>query len=65
MTEDKHVLSILVDNRSNRPSDFHAAIAATATGTVEEVTGEVRDRLLALYLAKHRGKHSIVTEGEL
>ena len=45
--------AMLVDNRSNQDSDFHDAIAVTATGRVEEVTGANRDALLEAYLGKH------------
>ena len=34
-------------------TDFHRAIAVTATGPVREVEASERDRLLNLYLSKH------------
>ena len=46
-------VAILIDNRSNRDSDFHSAMAVTALGKAEEVKESERDRLLRLYLAKH------------
>ena len=46
-------VAMVIDNRSNRESDFHKAIAATATGVVKEVEGIEKDRLLDLYLSKH------------
>ena len=46
-------VSVLVDSRSNRDSDFRDALAVTATGRAEEVKGDERDRLLGVYLAKH------------
>jgi nitroimidazol reductase NimA-like FMN-containing flavoprotein (pyridoxamine 5'-phosphate oxidase superfamily) len=45
--------ALLVDNRSNRDSDLHQAIAVTATGIVDEIQGTERERLVRLYLAKH------------
>lgn len=45
--------ALLIDSRSNRDSDLHQAIAVTATGTVDELQGPERDRLVDLYLAKH------------
>ena len=46
-------VAMLVDNRSNRDSDFHSAIAVTALGKAEEVKEGERDYFLTLYLAKH------------
>ncbi len=45
--------AMLVDSRSNQDSDFHNAIAVTATGKAEEVTETDRDALLKVYLGKH------------
>lgn len=45
--------SMLVDNRSNRPSDFTAAAAATALGTVEEVDASGRGEFERIFLARH------------
>lgn len=46
-------VALLVDNRSNKASDFRWAMAATATGTADEVNPRRRKSALALYLAKH------------
>jgi nitroimidazol reductase NimA-like FMN-containing flavoprotein (pyridoxamine 5'-phosphate oxidase superfamily) len=46
-------VAILVDNRSNKSSDFRKAVAVTATGRAKEAKGKERDRLLDIYLAKH------------
>jgi heme iron utilization protein len=46
-------VSLLVDNRSNDESDFHSAMAVTATGSALEARDRDRDRLLKLYLGKH------------
>ena len=46
-------VAALVDNRSNKASDFRWAMAATATGKAKEVSTAKRKRVLDLYLAKH------------
>jgi nitroimidazol reductase NimA-like FMN-containing flavoprotein (pyridoxamine 5'-phosphate oxidase superfamily) len=46
-------VSMLMDSRTNQPSDFQAAVAVTATGIAEEVMGSERDLLTKTYLAKH------------
>ena len=46
-------VSVLIDNRSNRESDFRDAFAVTATGRAAEAHSDERDRLLSIYLAKH------------
>jgi len=46
-------VALLIDNRSHAASDVHEAAAATVLGDAEEVSGEERDRLLRIYLAKH------------
>lgn len=46
-------VAVLVDNRSNKASDFRWATAATATGTAKEVTPRKRNSALDLYLSKH------------
>lgn len=46
-------VSLLVDNRSNEVSDFHAAMAVTAAGTAVEAPDSERARFLKLYLGKH------------
>jgi nitroimidazol reductase NimA-like FMN-containing flavoprotein (pyridoxamine 5'-phosphate oxidase superfamily) len=50
---DSSWVAMLIDSRSNQDADFHTAIAATATGIAEEVTGAEREQLLSLYLEKH------------
>jgi general stress protein 26 len=45
-------LSLLIDNRTNQPSDITQAIAITVIGTArEEVTS--RDRYQVIFLARH------------
>lgn len=46
-------VAVLVDNRSNKASDFRWAMAATATGSAEEVDPAEKGSVLDLYLAKH------------
>ena len=46
-------VALLVDNRSNKASDFRWAMAATATGSATEVHPGQRASTLDLYLAKH------------
>jgi len=46
-------VAVLIDNRSNRASDFRQAMAATAVGTVREVRKAKNSRLIRLYLEKH------------
>jgi len=46
-------VALLVDNRSNKASDFRWAMAATATGKAKEVNARKRGKALDLYLAKH------------
>jgi len=51
--DEDHRVSFLIDNRSNRVSDFHEAMAVTALGAAGEVMGPQKDALLKVYLAKH------------
>ena len=46
-------VSLLIDDRSNRVSDFFQAIAVTATGIATEIRGKEKDLLLKQYLDKH------------
>jgi nitroimidazol reductase NimA-like FMN-containing flavoprotein (pyridoxamine 5'-phosphate oxidase superfamily) len=46
-------VSLLMDNRSNRPVDFQEACSITALGTAEEVSPEERPPWRELFLAKH------------
>jgi nitroimidazol reductase NimA-like FMN-containing flavoprotein (pyridoxamine 5'-phosphate oxidase superfamily) len=51
--EDDPRVSMLIDDRSNNESDFHDAMAVTATGSAEELMGQEKDAFLRLYLTKH------------
>ena len=46
-------VAVLVDNRSNKASDFRWAMAATATGAAVEMGPGARENVLDLYLTKH------------
>lgn len=46
-------VALLMDNRSNKPSDFRWAMAVTALGQAQEIKGEKAKRVTKLYLAKH------------
>lgn len=46
-------VALLMDNRSNKPSDFRWAMAVTALGRAEELKGEKVKSVSKLYLAKH------------
>ena len=57
-------MAMLVDNRSNRESDFGEASAATILGTAREVVGEERTSRLKLYLEKHPSLEAFATAAE-
>ena len=46
-------VSLLIDNRANRETDFQEAMAATAVGRAAEVEGADLAELRGVYLAKH------------
>lgn len=54
-------VAMVIDNRTNQPTDFHTAIAVTATGAVEEVHDTERICLLRRYLSKHPSLKGFVT----
>jgi nitroimidazol reductase NimA-like FMN-containing flavoprotein (pyridoxamine 5'-phosphate oxidase superfamily) len=45
--------ALLIDNRSNRMSDFRRAMAVTAVGSVRELRKSRTSRLIQLYSNKH------------
>ena len=53
--------AMLVDSRTNQDSDIANAVAATATGSTEEVGPEEKAHLLKLYLQKHSHLRDFVT----
>lgn len=46
-------VAMMVDSRTNKPSDFKSAVAVTILGTAAEVPPNERDRLIEVYIAKH------------
>ena len=56
--------SLLIDNRTNEPVDYHDAVAITAQGTVSEVDGARHAELLQLYLRKHPQLRDFVTAAD-
>lgn len=46
-------VAIMIDNRENLGSDLLEAVAVTAQGLAEEITGDARDEWRALCLARH------------
>lgn len=46
-------VAMMIDSRTNQTSDFSNALAVTAIGTVEEVTGKECERFTSRYIAKH------------
>jgi nitroimidazol reductase NimA-like FMN-containing flavoprotein (pyridoxamine 5'-phosphate oxidase superfamily) len=52
VTENAKV-ALLIDSRRNQISDFHTAVAVTAIGAAEEITGNEREFLARVYVAKH------------
>jgi len=51
--QDKPLIALLVDNRSNSSADFKDALAVTALGKVNEVQDAEKENLSSVYLAKH------------
>ncbi len=52
LSEDPRV-AMVIDNRSNHPSDLRFARAVTATGRAEEIPKDASEHLLKTYLNKH------------
>jgi nitroimidazol reductase NimA-like FMN-containing flavoprotein (pyridoxamine 5'-phosphate oxidase superfamily) len=52
LADDSRV-ALIVDNRSNKASDFRWAMAATATGRAGEVPSRRKQGVVDLYLTKH------------
>jgi len=46
-------VALLVDTRENRDTDFHNAVAVTATGRAAEVRGAAKVRLQKVYISRH------------
>jgi uncharacterized pyridoxamine 5'-phosphate oxidase family protein len=46
-------VSLLIDSRTNQPSDFSMSVALTIIGSAREAENEERENLISLYLTKH------------
>jgi nitroimidazol reductase NimA-like FMN-containing flavoprotein (pyridoxamine 5'-phosphate oxidase superfamily) len=46
-------VALLVDSRSHRDADFHAAAAVTAVGTAIEIDKSAEREAVSLYLSRH------------
>jgi heme iron utilization protein len=57
-------VALLVDNRTNQPTDAEQAMAVTALGAAKEVGAAEKDRFLQIYLAKHPHLEKFVTSPE-
>ena len=57
-------VALLVDNRSNLPSDIEQAIAVTALGQAKEVRATEKNRFLKIYLARHPHLEKFVSSPE-
>ena len=51
-------VAIMIDNRENLGSDLQQAVAVTAHGLAEEITGAARDEWRAFCLARHPALHA-------
>ena len=54
-------VAMVIDNRSNNPSDLRFASAVTATGRAEEVPKDDSGEFLEIYLKKHPHLEEFVT----
>jgi len=54
-------VAMVIDNRSNHPSDLRFARAVTATGRAEEIPKDASEHLLKAYLNKHPHLEDFVT----
>lgn len=57
-------VALLVDNRSNQPSDIEQAMAVTALGRAKEVRVTEKNRFLSIYLARHPHLEKFVSSPE-
>jgi general stress protein 26 len=46
-------VAMLINSSQNEVADFHQAIAVTAVGSAEEITGDKKEKYLQFYLARH------------
>lgn len=57
-------VALLVDNRSNLPSDLEQAMAVTALGQAKEAGATEKNRFLKIYLARHPHLENFVSSPE-
>ena len=57
-------VALLVDNRTNQPSDTAQATAITALGRAKETAAGEKERFLRIYLAKHPHLQEFVSSPE-
>ena len=46
-------VAMLINSSQNKAADFHQALAVTAVGSAEEITGDEKETYLQFYLARH------------
>ena len=46
-------VAMLINSSQNKTADFHQALAVTAVGSAEEITGDEKEKYLQFYLARH------------
>ena len=46
-------VAMLINSSQNKAADFHQALAVTAVGSAEEITGDEKEKYLQFYLARH------------
>ena len=46
-------VAMLINSSQNQTADFHQALAVTAVGSAEEITGDEKEKYLQFYLARH------------
>lgn len=54
-------VSLVMDNRSNRPADFQDTIVVTALGRAEEMKGSEKGKMLEFFLFRHPDLSAFVT----
>jgi len=57
-------VALLVDNRSNQPSDIEQSMAVTVLGRAQEVGATEKNQFLRIYLAKHPHMEKFVSSPE-
>ncbi|UCE11348.1 MAG: pyridoxamine 5'-phosphate oxidase family protein [Candidatus Thorarchaeota archaeon] len=53
-------VTLMIDNRKNRPSDFEETISVALIGDAEDVSGKSRQELAEFLLARHPGLRNFV-----